>query len=114
MNLKQITQIFEGWRNDLLPPDNLKELIKKVGEERLAICRNCKAFDEKGEGCAIPGSHPCCHNKIIVEGNIKGCGCPLKKKVKCLSCECPAKKWLAVTTFEKEQEISKKLKENGK
>jgi hypothetical protein len=37
---------------------------------------------------------------------VEGCGCPLKKKLKCLSCSCPANKWQAVISEQQEQEIN--------
>lgn len=92
-----VLQIAEGWRNDIIPPKKLKELINSVSKQRLDICKKCEAYSLIGEGCAVIGTAPCCNNKIFIN-NIQGCGCPLKKKTKCLSCECPAKKWLAIET----------------
>ncbi len=101
-----LLNIYEGWRNDLFPPEKLKELINQVSEERLAICRSCIAYDETGTGCAVPFTQPCCNKNVNVDG-VQGCGCPLKKKSKCLSCACPANKWKAVITPEQEEEIDK-------
>lgn len=107
----KISDIVEGWRNDLFPPERLKEVISKVSEERLAICKQCELYDEVGTGCAMPFSQPCCNKNKSING-IDGCGCPLRKKTKCLSCECPVKKWLAVVTEEEQEQF--KLTENGK
>jgi hypothetical protein len=39
------------------------------------------------------------------------CGCTLAAKTRCLSCECPLKKWMAVVkTHEEEQQLRKELK----
>ena len=101
-------EVFEGWRNDILPPERLKDLIIQVSKERLAICKECIAYDETGEGCSIPGTSPCCNKHVKIE-DVFGCGCPLQKKTKCLSCECPAKKWVAISTQEQEELINKRL-----
>jgi len=105
MNFKEI---YEGWKNDILPSEKLRELIQHTSEERLDICKGCIAYDEKGEGCALPLTAPCCNKHVKIDG-AQGCGCPLQKKTKCLSCECPAKKWMAVTTLEQEEFINNKL-----
>ncbi len=101
-------EIFEGWKNDILPSERIKELIKQVSEERMAICKTCIAYDETGQGCSIPLSQPCC-NKHVKVNNISGCGCPLQKKTKCLSCKCPASKWIALSTEEQDELINNKL-----
>ncbi len=102
-------EVFEGWRNDLIPPEHLKELITSTSEGRLAICRECIAYDISGKGCAIPGTGPCCDKRAKIDGK-DGCGCPLTKKTKCLSCSCPADKWNAISTPEQEELINNKLK----
>jgi hypothetical protein len=102
-------EVFEGWKNDILPPERLKELIETISTERLTICTSCEAYDTTGSGCAMPGlPTPCC-NKNIKIGNHQGCGCPLQKKTKCLSCACPASKWLTISTAEQEEFINNKL-----
>jgi hypothetical protein len=108
----KFSEIYEGWKNDLFPDRDLKDFITKVSEERLNICKSCKAYSESGEGCSIPGTAPCCNSRVIVDG-VRGCGCPLKKKTKCLSCGCPAKKWEAVSSSDQEELIDQKLKEDG-
>lgn len=101
-------EIFEGWKNDLLPSEKLRELIISTSEERLAICEKCIAYDTIGTGCAIPLTGPCCNKHAKIDG-YQGCGCPLTKKTKCLSCTCPANKWLAISTIEQEEFINNKL-----
>lgn len=85
-------KILEGWRNNLFPPKELKELIKTTKEERLEICKNCP-FNST-------------HGKITGFSKCKSCGCPLQSKSACLSCQCPEDKWGAVTTKEEHQEIT--------
>lgn len=74
----EILKVIEGWRNHLLPPPSLKELIQHTHEERMEICRVCpdnsKNKGARHESCTL-------------------CGCPLKAKTKCLSCSCGAESW---------------------
>jgi hydrogenase maturation factor HypF (carbamoyltransferase family) len=82
MSLKQI---YEGWKNHLLPEENEKAFIEHVSQERLAICNACEehSFNKKDNKSLRPDAH-------CVE-----CGCTLSAKTKCLTCECPLKKWVA-------------------
>ena len=85
-------QIYEGWKNKLLPEEKLKEQIDQVSEERMGICNECK-FHSKNHKTVRPDAH-CVH-----------CGCTLSAKTKCLSCACPTEKWLSVMTREQEDEF---------
>ena len=87
-----LTQIYEGWKNNLLPEESLKEQIDQVSAERMSICNECK-FHSKHHRTIRPDAH-CTH-----------CGCTLSAKTKCLSCACPTEKWKSVMTKEQEQEI---------
>lgn len=97
-----LSQIYEGWRNDLFPPKKLKELIKATFEERIAICNSCPKHSDnaKKEG----------YKTLRLDAHCVECGCPLRTKTKCLHCECPLKKWLAVLTEDQVYEIEQKLK----
>ena len=75
-------QIFEGWKNHLLPEERKKAFIKHVSLERLAICNECE-HHSKNHASVRPDAH--CTN----------CGCTLSAKTKCLTCECPLKKWVS-------------------
>ena len=89
-----LSQIYEGWRNNLLPPAKMKALIKQTSEQRLSICNNCP-YHSKNHKTARPDAH--CTN----------CGCTLAAKTKCLSCSCPISKWKEVLTKDQEDEILK-------
>lgn len=90
-------QILEGWRNHKIPPKELKEQIKKVSEERLAICNKCPLYSKN----VYPGTR----SMYCTE-----CGCPLKPKTKCLSCSCPLTptKWGPVLTKVEEDKLNQK------
>ena len=41
------------------------------------------------------------------------CGCTLSAKTRCLSCECPVKKWEALMTDDQYDEIRNTIGDNG-
>ena len=75
-------QIIEGWKNHLLPEERKKAFIKHVSNERLAICNECEHHSKN-------------HKSIRIDAHCTNCGCTLSAKTKCLTCECPLKKWMA-------------------
>lgn len=87
-----LREIYEGWRNHLVPPERLKKEIERVAEERLKICETCE-FNSVFHVTLRPDRH------CII------CGCTLVAKVKCLSCDCPHSppKWREVLTEEEEE-----------
>jgi len=90
-------QIYEGWKNMLVPSSELKDTIEKVSAERMAICNDCP-FHSKNHPNNVPYDH------------CTDCGCMLKAKTACLSCECPKKYWLAeMASQEEEHDLKTKL-----
>src|SRR6266496_6170187 len=100
MNFKLI---FEGWRNKLFPPEEIKETVERVSKERLEHCNNClynsKRAMEIGNYKSIRIDEHCIH-----------CGCTLSAKIACLSCSCPINKWSALLSSEEDNEIELALK----
>jgi uncharacterized paraquat-inducible protein A len=92
-----LSQIYEGWRNNLVPPKELKGLIKKTSEERMKICENCHYHSDNRKD----------YSSIRLDKHCTNCGCTLSAKTKCLSCSCPINNWTAVLTQEQEEEIKK-------
>ena len=88
----ELNHIYEGWRNKLFPPKELKEQIQKVSEMRMDICRSCE-HNSKFYKSIRPDEH------CVI------CGCTLSAKTSCLSCSCPVYKWREVMTSEQEEEI---------
>lgn len=80
-----LSQVYEGWKNHLLPQERTKAFIEYISLERLAICSECDehSANKKNYKTMRPDAH--CTN----------CGCTLSAKTKCLTCECPLKKWVA-------------------
>jgi hypothetical protein len=87
----KLSEIYEGWRNNLFPPEKLKEKIIEVGNERMSICESCENHSKNHSTPARPDAH------------CISCGCTLSAKTKCLSCECPIKKWTAVLNVDDEK-----------
>ncbi len=79
------------------PNKEIKEKIQITSSLRLEICRKC---DENSENKKKTGWHT-----LRPDEHCVNCGCTLSAKTKCLSCECPLKKWLAIATVEEEQEL---------
>ena len=88
------SQIYEGWRNNLIPPKEIKQAIQETSEYRMKICEACR-WHSKNYNTVRPDDH-CTH-----------CGCTLAAKTKCLSCSCPIDKWGAVATEEQGDELEK-------
>lgn len=92
-------QIIEGITNSIFK----KEDVEEIAAHRLSICKGCELFDETGDGCMVPGTHPCCNEKL------GGCGCSLAFKTRALSSDCPTGKWVAELTEEEETKLNEKL-----
>lgn len=92
-------QILEGITNSIFK----REDVEEVAAYRMFICKNCKLYDESGEGCVVSGTQPCCDERN------GGCGCSLSLKTRALSSECPLKKWKAELTEEEEDKLNEKL-----
>lgn len=96
-------KIYEGWRNNLIPPAHLKELINSAYTERMSICLQCPHHSDNAKHNGYQTVRPDAH--------CTECGCTLAAKTRCLSCECPLKKWTAIVkTQEEEQALKKDLK----
>jgi hypothetical protein len=87
-----LSQIYEGWKNHLLPEERTKAFIEDVSLERLAICNECEEHSSNKEG----------YTSLRIDAHCTNCGCTLSAKTKCLTCECPLKKWMATAIPEED------------
>lgn len=94
MNIN-FSQIYEGWKNNLFPNKEMRSYIEEVSKERMTICEGCDLISTK-------------HTSVRPDVHCTNCGCTLAAKTKCLSCECPLKKWTAVISSQEEEEQLKK------
>lgn len=95
------SQVYEGWRNKLVPPTKMKTLIHDVSQERLSICSACPFHSKFHKTPLRPDNH------------CTDCGCNLEAKTACLSCSCPQDKWKAVMSNPEEEDQLKKDVDNG-
>ena len=95
------SQIYEGWRNKLVPPADMKDMIQQVSQERLSICSKCPFHSKNHSTPLRPDAH------------CTDCGCNLEAKAACLSCSCPQEKWVAVMDDQNEEEQLKQDVSNG-
>lgn len=93
-----IHNILEGWRNELIPPKELKEAIEKLSDHRLSFCMQCEHNSTPGE-----------MNRWT--SRCTQCGCFLKAKSKSVDEYCPIGKWKAVGTLQDDEEIQKAIKD---
>ena len=88
------SEIYEGWRNKLLPPSHLKRMIEDVATLRMDVCRECKHNSRNKEERNVRPDEYCTI-----------CKCTLSAKTRCLACNCPLLKWKAVITKKQQEEI---------
>lgn len=91
------SQIYEGWRNKLVPPADMKNTIQQVSQERLSICDKCPFHSKFHKTPLRPDAH------------CTDCGCNLEAKTACLSCSCPQDKWTAVVDDKQEEQLKKDI-----
>lgn len=84
---KGLSQIIEGFKNTYAPEEALKNTIREVSIRRLSICDTCKSNSKHADPKSLRPDTFCTE-----------CGCNLEAKTKCLSCDCPLKKWLEFKT----------------
>jgi hypothetical protein len=87
-----IKQIYEGWKNHLLPEERTKAFIEHTSQIRLDVCYNCEEHSSNKEG----------YSSVRPDAHCTNCGCTLSAKTKCLTCECPLKKWMAASIPEED------------
>lgn len=79
----KLNEFIEGWKNNLLPKADEKEFIELVSAERMKICEECPRISTK-------------HKTMRPDVHCTECSCTLAAKTRCLICECPLHKWLAI------------------
>lgn len=79
--MSKLQEMYEGWKNLLVPDSELKPYIEKIAKKRLAICSTCE-FDS-----SIHAS------KLRLDRHCTNCGCTLAAKTRSLMSACPVGKW---------------------
>lgn len=86
--MAKLKQIVEGWKNNLTPTQFLDAQIIEVSTKRMSICEQCEEHSSNKKE----------YSSMRIDAHCTNCGCTLSAKTKCLTCECPLKKWLATST----------------
>jgi hypothetical protein len=92
-------QIIEGITNSVFK----REDVEEIAQQRMQVCMNCALYDVQGDGCMVPGTQPCCNEKM------GGCGCSLGFKTRSLSSACPKGYWDAELNEHEEDQLNEKL-----
>ena len=92
--MKQLSQIISGWWKHFFP----SPVILRLSEERLSFCNSCRYNSKWGEDTLQKKKW-----KWRWDEHCVICGCTLKAKTKCPSCECPDGKWTFVNIEEYEK-----------
>ena len=85
--MSKLNQIVEGWTNNLTPQAFLDKQVIDVSASRMSICNVCEEHSSNKKD----------YITMRIDAHCTDCGCTLSAKTKCLSCECPSKKWSSVT-----------------
>lgn len=93
--------LLEGAWNSVF----VKENIEKIAEERLEICKGCSHNSDHAKKFNN-------YKTIRPDFHCTLCGCDLHMKTRCLSCECPIKKWLVQVSEGDDALINEKLKDD--
>lgn len=102
-----IRLLVEGWRNHLVPPEDLKDLIEEVSKERLELCAGCPWQSNNAKEAGKKIMRPDLH--------CTKCGCTLVAKTKSLSSRCPLEppKWDVVVNDAERYEIEKQIRQHN-
>lgn len=82
--MSKIQEIYNGWKNLLIPDEDLKPYIEEVAKTRIDICRECKHNSKNDDEIHLRFDEHC-----------KLCGCTLSAKTRSLTSNCPVDKWQA-------------------
>jgi hypothetical protein len=82
----------------------VKQQVEKVATQRLSLCKGCAHNSDNKKRSGYKSFRPDVHCTI--------CGCNLELKTRCMSCECPIKKWTPVLSESEEKQLDEKLNAN--
>ena len=86
--MSKLQEMYDGWKNLLIPATELKPHIEKIAATRLNICNTCE-FDSNKLVTKVRFDRHCTH-----------CGCTLAAKTRSLISACPIGKWTAAVKDE--------------
>ena len=92
----KLQEMYDGWKNLLIPEAKIKPYIDKISRNRNNICNTCE-FNSKNDKTI----------HIRFDIHCKQCGCTLAAKTRSLTSSCPIGKWPSEVVEEKEEENGK-------
>ena len=85
MNNK-LQEIYNGWKNLLIPDEEIKPYIEKVAKARIDICDTCEFDSSQATTLSVV-------DRLRFDRHCTKCGCTLSAKTRSLTSSCPLKKW---------------------
>jgi hypothetical protein len=79
MNLQEM---YDGWKNLLIPEEELKPFIEEIAAKRTKICEGCPFHSKNVEV-------PTLSTRIRFDDHCTKCGCTLSAKTRSLASSCP-------------------------
>ena len=100
----KLQEIYDGWKNLIIPEEHLKPHIDKVATARINICNTCEYDSNKSLTTMA---------KIRFDRHCTHCGCTLSAKTRSLTSECPIGKWGAAVKDEDYGTEESNIEENS-
>lgn len=74
--MSKLQEMYDGWRNLLVPSEEMEKIVEPIAARRLAICEACPF-------------HSMYHKTIRFDKHCTLCGCTLSAKTRSLASSCP-------------------------
>lgn len=84
--MSKLQEMYDGWKNLLVPSEEMKSIIERIATARLNICNTCE-FDSNKVKTTM--------TKVRFDRHCTNCGCTLAAKTRSLTSSCPLEKWKA-------------------
>ncbi len=86
--MSKLQEIYNGWKNLIIPDEEMKPLIEEVYNKRESICIKCPYASENVKA-------PNLSSQIRFDSHCTLCGCTRAAKNRSLASECPdnPKRW---------------------
>lgn len=88
MSSNKLQEIYDGWKNLLIPDEEIKPHIEEVASARIKICGTCEFDSKQATTLSVI-------DRIRFDRHCTKCGCTLSAKTRSLTSSCPLGKWVA-------------------
>ena len=89
MKLDNFKIFLEGWKNNILPSGDEKELIEMMSEKRMEVCNACPHISTN-------------HKSVRPDVHCTKCGCTLAAKTRAFDAACPLGYWVGIKKHDKD------------